>query len=698
MVAPRDPAPTLPSVEVDFTLYDPAPPLGDIPASPHETFSAEVLPEPDVPVAGVAATASRPGSLRERSVAPSDRSALGERKRIIAGDAVALALGFLGTLLALNGAPYLVAGIACAGVGALVWAVRLGIGHRDAADEHALALVAPPVSAAMAGIWALATRDPHTGSIGALAGLSIVAVGAADILLTRARRRIDAARERIVRELDVGARVVSDDRVTEMLAADVRPGEQIVVEAGEWVGVDGVVTAGEALVAPWLGASVDVTRREGDPIVAGARVLSNRIRVITAWSGAERAWLKLLSPRQGRVDIAAPTPRNLRLTLERGAVGAAAICGLSAVASNATTAQAVAAASAGALAFGATAAAGFASLHIARGHIRALGKGIAYKSASAFERAASTTLAVLCAESTILMGEPETVAVESLGGLDVERILALASGTAAASGLPIPLAVVRSARTRGVIPESVRNATVRPGLGITALTAGGERVVMGGRALMLEEKISAAVIDARVSQLETEGRSVLLVALDNRLVGLVAVQDGLRPGVRAAVQNLLDAHIEPVLLSGDARQTCEAIGRALDIDHVRPEVLPSDFGAEVRALGESGSIVAVAGHPIKDDGALGAADVAVATRAAGLTPGEWAVALAGDDIRDVAFALTIPRGARERARFAALLAAAPGVAAVLAVVFGVAPIEIAPIAVLIGAVAAAVHAREVNSS
>lgn len=168
--------------------------------------------------------------------------------------------------------------------------------------------------------------------------------------------------------------------------------------------------------------------------------------------------------------------------------------------------------------------------------------------------------------------------------------------------------------------------------------------------------------------------------------------------MRAAVQNLLDAHIEPVLLSGEARQTCEAIGRALDINHVRPEILLADCGTEVKALAESGSVVAVVGHPLRDDAALGAADVAVATRAAGLTPGEWAVALAGDDPRDSALALTIPRGARDQARLAALFGAAPAVAALLAGVFGVAPIEMVPVAVVIGAVAAAVHARAVNAS
>jgi cation transport ATPase len=483
-----------------------------------------------------------------------------------------------------------------------------------------------------------------------------------------------------------------------MPAADVRPGETIVIESGEWIGVDGVVSAGEAMIVPWLDASVENVRREGDSVVAGARVVSNRLRITTSWSGGERAWLRLISANRERVDVASWTPRIFRLISERGASVSAVLCGLSALASNASAVQAVAVGAAGALAFGCTAAVGFASLEYARGHLQALSRGIAYKNAGAFERAASTTLAVLGAESCLLLGEPETVAIETLGALEVERILSLASGAASASGDPTVTAVLRSARTRGVSPEAVRNATVRTGLGVTALTAAGERLVIGRRTLMLEEKISAAVVDARVSALEAEGRSVMLVALGDRLVGLIAIQDGLRPGVRAAIQMLLDAQIEPVLLSGQARQTCEAIGRALDIEHVRPEILPADFGSVVRALGEGGGVVAVAGHPLKDDAALGAADVAVAMGAAGLSPGEWAVSLAGDDTRDAALALTIPRLSRDRARRAASLAAIPGFASLLAIVFGVAPIELAPIALIIGAAVAAAHARETKAS
>jgi cation transport ATPase len=477
-------------------------------------------------------------------------------------------------------------------------------------------------------------------------------------------------------------------------AAEVRPGEQVLIEAGETIGVDAIVTTGEARVVPWQGARTEMVKREGDPVVAGARVVSSRLRVITTWSGRERAWPKLLAPTEGRLDVASPTPRSVRVTVERGAPVAAAVLGLAAFGANSTPVQILAAACAGAVAFGARGVASFVALHFTRAHLEALASGITYKDPRAFERAAAAHLVVLSARGTVLLGEPEIVAIEPIGAFAVERVLALAAGAEAVSAHPFASAIQRAARTRGVAADPVRNATAHAGLGVTASASSGERLVVGGRAIMLEEKVGVAVVDARISELEALGRSVLLVALGDRLVGLIALMDGLRPGARAAVQKLLDVHIEPALLSGEARETCETLARALDIEHVRPEVLPADRGPEVRALAEGGSVVAVVGHPLRDDGALGAADVAVAMTAAGSTPGEWAVALASDDVRDAASALTIPHLARERARRAIILGAAPGLVALLAIGFGIASPAIAPLGVLIGALAVAVQARD----
>jgi Cu+-exporting ATPase len=293
----------------------------------------------------------------------------------------------------------------------------------------------------------------------------------------------------------------------------------------------------------------------------------------------------------------------------------------------------------------------------------------------------------------VLMGDPEIVALEPLASLDVERVLSLAAGAETASTHPFAAAIMRAARSRGIRLENVRNAKLYPGLGVTALASTGERLVVGSRALLLQEGVSVALADARASTLEAEGRSVLLAALGGKLIGLVALQDGLRAGARASVQRLLDARIEPVLLSGEARDTCETIGRALDIDHIRPEILPAARGAAVRALGEGGHVVAVLGHPDSDDAALGAADVSVAMLAAGASPGEWSVALASDEVKDAALALALARGARDKARVALAIGLCPGVLAALAITLGVAPPTLAPAMTLLGAMAALAHAR-----
>jgi P-type Cu+ transporter len=624
--------------------------------------------------------ASRPDQRVERALPALDATGM------VAG-ALVPALGLLGTSAEAACLPLVVMAFAALGT-------RMVLVRRDPADPHPMIVLGPTLGAGVATCWAWAAHDARASAVGVMAGLACAAAIAVEMLVGRARVRIVAARERIEGALDVRARAVQGDRTVEMPASEVRPGEQVLVEAGELVGVDAVVTAGEARVVPWLDAGVEVTKREGDPIVAGARVLTSRLRMMTTWSGRERAWVRLLSTAGMRLDVAAPTARVLRHTVERGSPVAAVLVGIAAFSANATPVEVLAAMCAGATAFGAKAVASLVALDFARAQLDALASGITYKDARAFERAASVNVAVFSARGTVLLGEPEMVAMEPIGGEDVERVLSLAAGAETASTHPFAAAIQRAARARGVSPDHVRNATVHAGLGVTASASTGERLVVGGRAIMLEEKIGVAATDARASELEALGRSVLLVALGERLLGVIALQDGLRPGARAAVQKLLDVRIEPVLMSGEARDTCETIGRSLDIEHVRPEVLPTDRGAEVRALSEAGGVVAVIGHASGDDGALGAADVAVAMGAAGSTPGEWAVALASDDVRDAAMALAIPHAARDRSRVAIALGATPGIIALLAIGFGIAPLAVAPLAALAGALAVAVLARE----
>jgi cation transport ATPase len=606
-----------------------------------------------------------------------------------------IACGALAWAVALAGASAAALRLPLAGVAAAMLVARGVRGKKDQAHPHPLVALAPPLLALAVAVWARAAHHASAGSIASFSGLGCAATLVMMTMLERARLPLDAARERIARALAGDVRVVKSGETTGELvpAAQVKAGEQVLVEAGEIIGVDGLVAAGDAVVSPWLDAPSEIKKKEGDAVVAGARVISGRLRLMTTWAAQDRAWMRLSTSPAHRMDVAAPLARGARLIVERGTLAAAALVAAATYANNGSPIEVVAAASAAAMAFGAWTVAVVVSMHHARAQGEALSHGVVFKDPNAFHEAGGSDVAVLCARGTVLMGEPEIVALEPIASLDAPRVLALAAGAETASNHPFASAICRAARARGVRMENVRNATEHAGLGVTALSASGERLVVGSRALLLQERVSVALADARVSELEAQGRSVLLVALSGKLVGLVALQDGLRAGARAAVQRLHDARIEPVLLSGEARETCETIGRALDIEHIRPEVLPADRGAEIRALSEGGHVVAALGHPETDDAALGAADVSVAMCAAGATPGEWAVALASDDVRDAALALCLAHTARDRSRVALAVGLSPGLVAALLIGFGIAPLFVAPLAALAGGLAAFTHAR-----
>ena len=617
---------------------------------------------------------------------------------------VGIALGLLAVVVSLAGEGSSAVRLPFALAAAAILVAHSGLGRREPGEPSPWFVSGPVVLAACGAVLSVSLHDAHSESHASFVGLAAASALLVDMIVARSRRDIADARRTIAAALAIHVRVVAGEGTTEVPAAKVKPGEEAVVDAGEVVGVDGMVVAGEAEVAPWIDSPVVLTKREGDAVVAGAAVISGRLRVRATFAGADRAWLKLGQSSSTRIDVAAPLVVLARRTVERGAPIAALLVGGATYASNGGWPDVVIAASAGAYAAAGFAAIAAAAIAHARGHLAAQRRGIVYKDAAAFDAAARADVAVVCSRGTILLGEPEIVAVEAIGARGGEslgtraeetgRVLALAAGAEMASTDAFGAAILRAARARGVRPENVRSALVHSGLGVTALAPSGDKVIVGSRAFLLKEKVSVAIADARATELEAQGRSVLLVALGDRLVGLLALQDGLRPGARAAVQRLHDARIEPVLLSGEARDTCETIARALDIEHVRPEILPADRGAEVRALADGGRVVAAVGHPSSDDGALGAADVAVAMTAAGAAPGEWGVALASDDVRDAALALTIPRACRERAKVAVLVAAVAQGVSLLGIAFGVAPPGLSPVAAVLVAAVVLAKVRE----
>lgn len=705
---PRAPEPSFPPVDEPEERAVEEEPSPTTLRSPPEKAEAKVEAKVVAKVVAKEEEPAPPSRVVERSASPASEADRSAADRSAIAPLVGVGMGVLSAVVSLAGEAASVARLPLALAAALVVVGRTAMRMREVNEVSRLVVAVPVGVAAIAALLATVSGEPHADTHAAFVGLAAAAALAVEVLLGRARRDVDAARAKNATALGARAQIVRGDRgdvIHEVDAAQVRPGEQVVVEAPAVVPVDGIVAAGTAEIAPWLDAPVVTEKREGDAVVAGATVVSGRIRVTATFSGNERAWLRLAQASASRIEVAAPLVSVARRWIERGSPIAAALVGGATYANNGSWSDVVIAACAGGAALAAGGAATAAGIAHARAHVSAQRRGIVYKDALAFDAAARADVAVVCSRGTVLLGEPEIVALEAVStkGPDagnsgeIARVLALAAGAEMASTHPFAAAVLRAARARNVRAENVRSALVHSGLGVTALAPNGDKVIVGSRAFLLQEKVSIAIADARVSELEAQGRSVLLVAVGGRLVGLLALQDGLRPGARAAVQRLHDARIEPVLLSGEARDTCETIARSLDIEHVRPEILPADRGSEVRALADGGHVVAAVGHASSDDGALGAADVSVAMGAAGAAPGEWGAMLASDDVRDAALALTIPRGCRDRAKTAVLVGGVAQALAALGVAFGIAPPAIAPLLGLASAACAIAVVRDLTS-
>jgi P-type Cu+ transporter len=560
-------------------------------------------------------------------------------------------------------------------------------------ELHPVAGSVAPVGAALAALAARMIGHPEASEIVGFAGVLVGSLSVIVWLLDRAEHPVDVERALVRESLSIpGHRVVQDD-VAEAPANDLRPGEEIVVEAGEVVPVDATVVAGTATVHPWLGATSTITRDEGDPVVAGARVVEGRLRAIAGWAGNDRAWMRLTHDVRRRADVHAPLARLGRNVAMRGSIIAAVVAALAAFSADRDLLTIAVYAIAAHAALANRAVAHIAALHVAQTVLAALRRGVVFRTAEALDRAGRVSTAAFCARGTLLLGEPEVATIEAFGTFEADAVLALVAGTEGGAAHPTAVAIQRAARARGVRADGVRSPVAQPGLGVTAVAASGQTLVVGSRGLMLRERISVALAESRITDLEAMGRTVILVALGGKLVGLVGLQDGLRPGARAAVQHLLDVGIEPVLLSGDTRETCEALGRAVDIDHIRPEVLPADRGDEVRRLADGGAVVAVLGRSPNDDVALSAGDVSVALDSAGSSAAEWSIQLASDDVRDGAFALRLAHDCRKDAWLGLSWAIVPSLGASLLMALGLAPVATPALSALVGGVVAVSRLR-----
>jgi Cu+-exporting ATPase len=237
--------------------------------------------------------------------------------------------------------------------------------------------------------------------------------------------------------------------------------------------------------------------------------------------------------------------------------------------------------------------------------------GILIKNAEALETLHRADVLIVDKTGTLTEGKPKLAKVETLSGVVSEELLRLAAGLERGSEHPLAAAIVNGAKEMGLQLESAAGFEAIPGKGVRG-TVAGRRVVLGNPAMMAAEGIDAHPLLSRVEELRRDGQTVMMVAIDGRLAGLLSVADPIRPSTPEAIQLLHAEGVRIIMVTGDSRTTADAVARQLGIDEVHAEVLPPDKQNVVKRLQGEGHVVAMAGDGINDAPALAQADIGLA--------------------------------------------------------------------------------------
>ena len=242
--------------------------------------------------------------------------------------------------------------------------------------------------------------------------------------------------------------------------------------------------------------------------------------------------------------------------------------------------------------------------------------------------------------------------VETSGDWDEAEFLKVAASIERSSEHPLAEAIVGHAVAAGITLFQTEDFTAVPGKGVTG-RVGQHAVALGNRKLMGQQGVDTSAVQDRALQLEAEGKTVMLVAIDGAAAGLIAVADTLKENSAEAVSRLRDMGIKVYMITGDNRGTAEAIAAQAGIpsQQVLAEVLPEHKAAEVAKLQEAGLVTAMVGDGINDTPALAQADVGIAMGAGTDVAMETGgIVLIKNDLRDVVTAIELSRATMRRIR------------------------------------------------
>jgi P-type Cu+ transporter len=457
-------------------------------------------------------------------------------------------------------------------------------------------------------------REVYYEAVGVI--ITLILVGR--LLEVRAKAGTGEAIRKLIGMQARTATVIQDGEEVEVPIEDVVPGDIVLVRPGEKVPVDGTIVDGRSTLdeAMVTGESIPVAKEVGDTVIGATINQTGAFRLEATRVGSDTMLAQIIKLVEQAQGSKAPIQR-LADMVSSYFVPAVMFIAISAFTTwflvgpdPAFTLALVAAVAV--LIIACPCALGLAtplSIMVATG--KGAEHGILIRSAESLETAHKIDTIVLDKTGTITRGEPALTDVLTVGDVDENELLRLVASAERSSEHPLAEAIVTGARERGLELLDPTEFDSITGKGIRA-TVEGHEILIGNRRLLDDAAIDTAELSAEMDRLAEAGRTPMLVALDGRPGGVIAVADTVKEDSAAAIAALRALGIHVAMITGDNARTAAAIARQVGVERVLAEVLPEHKAIEVQRLQAEGGVVAMVGDGINDAPALAQADVGFA--------------------------------------------------------------------------------------